>query len=84
MDAPGNFFWEEILEAFPNSKVILSVTEEDSWRINKYKIQILEIQNELELVKFFEFSLMLSSTSRKMYFVSYYYLNAILGTSNTW
>lgn len=59
------------------------MTEEDSWRINKYKIQIREIQNELELVKFLEFSLMLSLTSRKIQFVSYSYLNAILGTSNT-
>ena len=31
VDAPGNFFWEEILESFPESKVILSESEEDSW-----------------------------------------------------
>ena len=31
VDNPGNFFWEEILEAFPDSKVILSEREEDSW-----------------------------------------------------
>jgi len=31
VDKPGNFFFEEILEAFPNCKVILSVRKEDSW-----------------------------------------------------
>ena len=30
VDSPGNFFWEEVLEAFPDSKVILSEREEDS------------------------------------------------------
>ena len=31
LDIPANFFWEEILEAFPDCKVILSEREEDSW-----------------------------------------------------
>ena len=31
VDMPGNVFYEEILEAFPDCKVILSVREEDSW-----------------------------------------------------
>ena len=31
VDSPGNFFFEEILKAFPDCKVILSVREEDSW-----------------------------------------------------
>ena len=31
VDAPGHLFFEEILEAFPDCKVILSVREEDSW-----------------------------------------------------
>ena len=30
VDFPGTFVWEEILEAFPESKVILSEREEDS------------------------------------------------------
>ena len=51
------------------------MTEEDSW--------LKSLINKLELVKSPKFSFMLSSTSRKMYFVSYSYLNAILGTSNT-
>ena len=31
VDIPGYLFFEEILEAFPDCKVILSVREEDSW-----------------------------------------------------
>ena len=31
VDMPGNLFWEEILEAFPDCKVILSERDEDSW-----------------------------------------------------
>ena len=31
VDIPGSFFWEEILEAFPDCKVILSERDEDSW-----------------------------------------------------
>ena len=31
LDIPANFFWEEILQAFPDCKVILSEREEDSW-----------------------------------------------------
>ena len=30
VDIPGNFFWEEILKAFPDCKVILSEREENS------------------------------------------------------
>ena len=31
VDMPGTFFYEEILEAFPDCKVILSERDEDSW-----------------------------------------------------
>lgn len=30
-DGPGYYFWEQLLEAFPNAKVILLTREEDSW-----------------------------------------------------
>ncbi|CAK8677511.1 uncharacterized protein LOC143447244 [Clavelina lepadiformis] len=30
-DAPPNLFWEEILQAFPDAKVILTSRDEDSW-----------------------------------------------------
>ena len=42
---------------------------DDSW--------LKSLINQLELVKSLKFTLMLSSSSRKMYFVSYSYLNAI-------
>ena len=77
VDSPGNFFWEEILEAFPDSKVILSEREEDSW--------VKSLVNQLQVtaaVKYREFYRMLSPTTRKIYFVFYSYLNAALGTTN--
>ncbi|XP_076803509.1 uncharacterized protein LOC143447341 [Clavelina lepadiformis] len=30
-DSPPNLFWEEILQAFPDAKVILTTREEDGW-----------------------------------------------------
>ena len=42
VDAPGNIFWEEILEAFPDSQVILSERDEDSW--------LKSLTNQLEVV----------------------------------
>ena len=77
VDSPGNFFWEEVLEAFPDSKVILSEREEDSW--------VKSLVNQLRLitaVRYREFYRMLSPTTRKIYFVFYSYLNAALGTTN--
>ena len=77
VDSPGNFFWEEVLEAFPDSKVILSEREEDSW--------VKSLVNQLQLitaVRYREFYRILSPTTRKIYFVFYSYLNAALGTTN--
>ena len=34
----GNVFYEEIQEAFPDCKVILSIREEDSLKIHGYKV----------------------------------------------
>lgn len=31
VDAPSNFFWEELLEANPNAKVILTVRDPEAW-----------------------------------------------------
>ena len=42
VDSPGNFFWEEVLEAFPDSKVILNEREEDSW--------VKSLVNQLQLI----------------------------------
>ena len=75
VDFPGTFFWEEILEAFPESKVILSEREEDSW--------IKSVVNQvINAVKSGEFYRMLSPTARKMYFVLYSYINAVFGSTN--
>ena len=43
VDFPGTFFWEEILEAFSDSKVVLSEREEDSWiksAVNNFKLSM--------------------------------------------
>ena len=79
VDFPGNFFWEEILEAFPESKVILSEREEVSW--------VKSLENHLELREVERssnfFRVKLSPTARKMDLVLYPHINAILGSTNS-
>ena len=77
VDFPGTFFWEEILDAFPESKVILSEREEDSWI--KSAVNQLQVINA---VKSREFYRMLSPTARIMYFFLYSYINAVFGSTN--
>ena len=77
VDAPGNFFWEEILEAYPDSKVILSEREEDSWL--KSAVNQLQV---IEAVKSRRFLCVLSPTSRKRLFVTYSVINALVGSAN--
>ena len=60
VDSPGNLFWDEILEAFPDCKVILSERDEDSWV--KSAVNQLEV---LDAVRSRTMSI-LSSTMRKM------------------
>ena len=73
---PGVFFFEEILDAFPDCKVILSVREEDSW------IESLVRQlNTLAAVRS-KVMIMLSQTSRKMAYVLDSFLNAAYGSCN--
>ena len=76
VDIPGNFFWDEILEAFPDCKVILSERDEDSW--------VKSLANQLEAldaVKSRTMS-MLSPTLRKMELVLYSNVDALLGSRN--
>ena len=47
VDIPGYFFFEEILEAFPDCKVILSVREEDSWI--ESVVRQLDLMNAMHL-----------------------------------
>ena len=77
VDLPGYFFFEEILEAFPDCKVILSVREEDSW--------IESIVRHLEIIYATRSKIvsMLSPTSSKMFYVFESFLNAATGTVNT-
>ena len=77
VDAPGNFFWEEILEAYPDSKVILSEREEDSWL--KSAVNQLQV---IEAVISRRFLCVLSPTSRKQLFVTYSVINALVGSAN--
>ena len=72
VDSPGNFFWEEILEAYPDSKVILSEREEDSWI--KSAVNQLQV---IEAVISRRFLCVLSPT-----FAVYSGINALIGTAN--
>ena len=77
VDAPGNFFWEEILEAYPDSKVILSEREEDSWL--KSAVNQLHV---IEAVISRRFLCVLSPTSRKQLFITHSVINALVGSAN--
>jgi len=71
IDIPGNFFYEEILEAFPDCKVILSIRDEDSWL--ESLVRQLDSSNGLRS----------TITSRKMDYVYDSFLNAAIGSCNT-
>ena len=77
VDLPGAFFFEEILEAFPDCKVILSKRDEDSW--------VKSLMHQLE--SFFtarpKILNMLSPTGYKMNYVMDSTIIAALGSCNT-
>ena len=77
IDFPGNFIFEEILEAFPDCKVILSVREEDSWI--ESSVRQLDSVNALRS----EIVSVLSPTARKMEYVYDPFHNAAIGSCNT-
>ena len=77
IDMPGCFFYEEILEVFPDCKVLLSVREEDSW------IESLVRQLDSVYALRTKTSTTLSPTSRKMNYVLDSFLNAAIGSFNT-
>ena len=76
VDFPGYFFYEEILEAFPDCKVILSEREEDSW-VKSWARQLESI-----LATRSEFGAMLSPTWRKMWYVYNSNADAAHGSHN--
>ena len=77
VDAPGNFFFEEILEAFPDCKVILSVREEDSW------VESLVRQLDSFYAVRSKIVSMLSPSARKMGNFLDAFINASFGSCNT-
>ena len=77
VDAPGNFFFEEILEAFPDCKVILSVREEDSW------IESLVRQLDSFNAVRSKIVSLLSPSARKMENFLDAFINASFGSCNT-
>ena len=76
VDMPGNLFWEEILEAFPDCKVILSERDEDSW-IQSWVTQ-LETINDVRS----RTANMLSQTCTTVTNVAHCSLIALFGSMN--
>ena len=77
VDAPGNIFFEEILEAFPDCKVILSVREEDSWIESAVRqVDSLYAARSKIVSK-------LSPTARKMEYILDSIFNFVFGSCNT-
>ena len=74
VDLPGYFFFEEILDAFPGCKVILSVREEESW-IESFVRHLKRSRSKIVS--------MLSPTARKMFYVLDSFCNAAIGTVDT-
>ena len=79
VDMPGTFFYEEILEAFPDCKVILSERDEDSW--------IKSYVNQLESISAARYwytipRYLLSPTARKVKNIVNSYGNAVFGSCN--
>ena len=79
IDMPGNFFFEEILEAFPDCKVILSVREEGPW-IESLVRPLQKLDSYF--AKRSNIVSMLSPTARKIQNVLHSFCNATIGTCN--
>ena len=73
VDFPGLYFWEEILGAFPGTKVILSVRDEGEWIQSAINQRAMVEAARPRLVLF------LSLTGRKMFKVYYAFLRACYG-----
>ena len=78
VDMPGNLFWEEILEAFPDCKVILSERDEDSW--------LQSWENQVKMFQSNRFQIILrdklSQTGRKFNVITNSCVEASLGSTN--
>ena len=80
VDIPGNLFWEEILEVFPDCKLILSERDEDSW-VQSWVNQ-LQMIHAVRATTSAVIKLKLSQTARKMTEVVDSCLTALLGSMN--
>lgn len=79
VDIPGNFFYEEILECFPDCKVVLSEREEDSW----IKSAVSHFEKIAGTRSYITYLLsMLSATFRKLSYVSHSSRCALFGSLN--
>ena len=76
VDLPATFFWEEILEAFPDCKVILSERDEDSW--------VKSLKNHLEILETMKSRIVsiLSPTRSKVQYIADCHRQALLGSLN--
>ena len=76
VDMPGKFFFEEILEAFPDCKVILSERDEHSW--------VESLVNQIKVFNTATFALkplvVLSPTLKKLFFVLLAFTDAMFGS----
>ena len=77
VDIPGVFFWEEMLEAFPDCKVILSERDEDSWV--KSFVNQLEALDAVRSV----FARTFSPTLRKISLIGRASIRALYGSRKT-
>ena len=76
VDAPGYFFFEEILEAFPDCKVIPSERDEDSW------VKSWARQLESVLASRSKSEARLSPTFRKFFYLYDSFFDAAFGSHN--
>ena len=78
VDMPGYFFFEEILEVFPDCKVILTERDEESW--------VKSITNQLEVFYKAKYWLRvftpLSPTLRKVFLIVLSFNDAMFGSCN--
>ena len=78
VDMPGTFFFEEILEAFPDCKVILSERDEDSW----VKSHVNQLDSIAASRSRFMIRHLLSPTLYKVRGIVDSYFNALFGSCN--
>ena len=74
-DYPGLYFWEEILQEYPNCKVILTLRDEDKW-IESWMNQLAMVEAHRPTLLF------LSPTGGKMFKVFNSFLRACYGEAH--